>query len=369
MWQIVHQHPGPGPEMNTFQYEEEILPEDALHAAFRLRIRNSGSSGNFDDWFIDDVSLFAKAEPCTGLADCADVDDDGIRDDGCVWWICDHDACVSTAVVFADMGGQFGLCAPDGTPDANDRFHALNCFSDIGDNGSYNCEPDPPNALNVDTGGQFGSCDPDGVCDANDAFAALNAFGGVSPCTCPINPEPTVSMPETRVVGAAAISLVADRTQVRPGQRIVIDVLLDRPVNDLRGYQLHVAASGGLRGRLKLIDIGIAPPVSGAAHVFDGLGYWDAFNVRTGQMLAGLDTPGVAAPRGYLATFTFQASAEAQGRFSIEVLHDDGDTQQRTFLFPTHPTGRIVISSRPAVVEVIGQSATRTERVSRRSAK
>jgi hypothetical protein len=121
------------------------------------------------------------------LSDCADVDDDGVRDDACTWWSCSGGGCQGQPVPFADLGGAFGACPPDGVTDGNDRFHALNCFAntDVAGDSGYPCEAAPPQAYNVDAGGPFGDCLPDGVCDANDAFHALNAFDGSSTCTCP----------------------------------------------------------------------------------------------------------------------------------------------------------------------------------------
>jgi hypothetical protein len=124
---------------------------------------------------------------CTAFEECADGDGDGIRDDNCMWWACRSGLCAATPVTFADVGGPFGHCPPDGTADGHDRFHALNCFSNQGTAGQagYPCEAAPPLAFNADAGGPFGSCAPDGVCDGHDAFHALHAFAGSTTCSCP----------------------------------------------------------------------------------------------------------------------------------------------------------------------------------------
>ncbi len=303
---------------------------------------------------------------CSGISDCADLDMNGIRDDNCLWWACTAGQCLSTEIPFGDMGGQFGLCPPDGTADGNDRFHALNCFSDTDPDGGggYTCEQDPPTAFNVDAGGQFGSCNPDGVCDGNDAFAALNAFGNTTTCSCPLDGSPAPDAPtaETRALPPATqrstLKLSTSRTTASPGDIVEIDVLLGAPLADLRGYQLHLAASGGKRGALELIDIaiprlGVQDPVSGQA-LFDDA--WTAFNLSVSQMLAGTDRPGVAAPAGtYLATFTYRVSDDARGRFIVEALHDASDDAQRTYLFPTAAHGRIdVVSANAAVITIDG---------------
>jgi hypothetical protein len=334
--------------------------------------------------------------PCHTFAECADADGDAIRDDNCVWWSCDCGVCSGTDLVFADMGGAFGDCLPDHTVDGNDRFHALNCFSNQGvtPGSPYPCEPGPPASTNVDAGGPFRACCPDGVCDANDAMQALHTFSDENPCTCPANfacpcPIPTAGIclgngqsctsdddcgggdchlvmcplgpqPEApsgspidwpRVVDRSAVRLVGDRSEAAPGDLIDVDVYLKDAVADLQGYQLHVEAAGGKRGALELVDVAIDER---REHVFAGLAGWRAFNVHTRQMLAGLDSPGVATrPGAYLATFTFQASPDAAGTFSVELLHDNRDPAQRTFIFPTPPGAKIEVESAAAAVVII----------------
>ncbi len=295
---------------------------------------------------------------CATLADCADIDGNGIRDDNCIWWLCDHGACAATDIPFADMGGQFGECPPDNAPDGNDRFHALNCFADLAANGEpgYPCEDDSPNALNVDAGGPFGDCAADGVCDGNDAFHALNAFGGASPCSCPLDGGPTPEFAPHQTE-SASVSLRAHDTVIRQGETIEVEVRLATPLHDLRGYQLHLGVSGGTSGTLELIDVAVDhPTVFDRGGRADGVARgtpWSAFNLTTGQVVVGLDSPGVTVEPGTLARFSFKASARATGRFTIDILHDGADPTQRTFLFPTPATGRIGIDdSKPLIVAV-----------------
>ncbi len=278
------------------------------------------------------------------IAECADLDSNLIRDDGCVWWDCVFEVCVPTAVVFADMGGQFGVCPPDGAADNNDRSHALNCFADVTPGGgAYLCEDAPPVAYNVDAGGPFGDCNPDGVCDGNDAFHALNAFGGSSRCTCPLDGAPTPQFElGKQAIERARVTLETTPTVITPCALVEIDVYLDTPLDDLRGYQLHLGVAGGLRGQLELIDISI----DGAA-VFDGHGPWTAFNVETGQMVAGLDQAGIHVEPGYLATFTYRATCDARGEFTVELHADRHDRRSRTFLMPTFPAHLLEIDSLP----------------------
>jgi hypothetical protein len=275
---------------------------------------------------------------------CADQNGDGVRDSNCMWWTVSGSNCSGTPIVFGDMGGFNGACPPDGTADLNDRFHALNCFSNVNVSGSppYPCEANPPAALNVDAGGSFGDCSPDGVCDGNDAFHALDAFDGSTLCSCPADggPSPDApSAPGRRV--SAAVALRSPTRHIRGGDRVQVEVRLASAVADLRGYQLHLGVRGGARGELALVDAAVHEAKD---HVFAGLGAWQAFNRQAGQLVSGVDSPGSAAPGGaYLATFTYQASPDAEGEFAVELLHGAPINENRSFLFATHSAQRIDI--------------------------
>jgi hypothetical protein len=290
--------------------------------------------------------------PC--IIPCGDANNNGVSDNSCMYFNCELDSCIATPRHYADMGGFNGACPPDGACDGNDRFHALNCFSNLDTGGpgtSYPCESSPPQALNVDAAKLGAPCLPDGVCDGNDAFAALNCFSQATTCHCN-GPAPDMPGKPERPLGSTGLSARASAAQVAPGETVLVDVHLDGAVKDLRGYQLHVLASGGEAGRLELIDISVRAADDRA---FAGLPAWEAFNVGRGQMVAGLDSAGIAVPAGaYLATFTYRASEDAAGEFSIDVLADDSDETQRTWLFPTPEQGWIEVpSTSPAVVEVV----------------
>ncbi len=62
-WVLVNQHLGSGPDMNTFEEVTYFLPPDAYHSGFRLRFRNTATSGAFDDWFVDNVSVDVNFPP------------------------------------------------------------------------------------------------------------------------------------------------------------------------------------------------------------------------------------------------------------------------------------------------------------------
>jgi outer membrane protein assembly factor BamB len=300
-----------------------------------------------------------ECDACAALSDCSDGDGDGIRDDNCVWWSCAAGHCAGSEIVFADLGGFSGACPPDGTADINDRFHALNCFSDVNTSGAsgYPCEEAPPAAFNGDAGGAFGDCDPDGVCDGHDAFHALNAFQGTTTCSCldTAGPGPAPARPSAKrelvVEGRAAILLKPRDERIRSGGAVVVDVYLENALPDLRGYQLHLGVRGGHSGDLVLADMTIQDRPD---HVFAGLGYWSAFNRRTAQMVAGLDSAGVATgAQAYLASFMIRSSPDAEGTFAIELLADESDTSHRTFLFPSPARDKITIKgAAPAIITV-----------------
>ena len=69
-WQQIQQYLGSGPDMTEFEEEQIVLPNDACHKAFRLRIRSTGTNGPFDDWFVDNISISLPYI-------CGDVDNNG----------------------------------------------------------------------------------------------------------------------------------------------------------------------------------------------------------------------------------------------------------------------------------------------------
>jgi len=54
-WNELNRHLGSGPDMTEYEEIELQLPQDAMHAGFRLRIRCTATSGPYDDWFVDDI--------------------------------------------------------------------------------------------------------------------------------------------------------------------------------------------------------------------------------------------------------------------------------------------------------------------------
>jgi hypothetical protein len=281
---------------------------------------------------------------CSIASNCADTDQSGVRDNNCEWWECAEGACAGTTLAqFADMGGAFGACPPDSFANIHDRNHSLSCFA-----GTNPCD-----SINIDAGGAFGACPPDGFCNIHDANHALAAFAGTTTCSCPAPPMPES---EPVVAGTATIRMTASTRAARPGDEIVVRVFVNSTDAELRSYQLDVEVSGGSSGQLGLLDVEIEPRKDWIFARGDGV--FDAFNVTSGQMLAGLEEDdGVnVADGGYLATYTYRVSKDAVGTFLIDLQHE-GDAQ--AFLVAPQ-NGMIGIATvSPAVVKIATPSRRR----------
>lgn len=57
VWIELDRKPGSGPDTTTFQQSTLTLPDAALHSNFQFRFSNTGTTGPFDDWFVDDVQV------------------------------------------------------------------------------------------------------------------------------------------------------------------------------------------------------------------------------------------------------------------------------------------------------------------------
>ncbi len=57
VWHLLNQHLGDGDDMTEYEEVKLQLPADAYHAGFRVMFRNIGTSGNYDDWFVDDIYI------------------------------------------------------------------------------------------------------------------------------------------------------------------------------------------------------------------------------------------------------------------------------------------------------------------------
>ncbi len=263
------------------------------------------------------ATLFDACTPdCKAAADCADVDDNGVRDDACMWWDCVAGFCHGVDVDYGDVGGGFLQCSPDRAADGHDHFHALDCFAVWdGLDGPYPCT-----TMNVDIAGKDTPCVPDGLCDVNDAVAAMDVFGDISPCGCSQGPAPT---PPAVVLGKAVLTVDAASDTLSAGDVVRVDVVVSASAA-LRAYQLDPIVRGGTHGSLTLVDMTVEPRDDAVLPAAS----WRAFNLERGQMMAGHFEPSERR-QGYLASLFFQATPDAAGRFVIDLRHTAarGDTQ------------------------------------------
>ena len=213
------------------------------------------------------------------------------------------------------------------------------------------------------------------ACSLADALHALTCFAGDNTCTCPPSPSPEQG---PTVGGSTVLRAVADARSIKAGSEVQVRIFVDEPLEALFGYQLTAVVSGGRKGSLDLVDIAIEdrrdavyaprspriairgsdqsafttshPSLTPTAALFQ------AFNVETAQMLAGnFDGPVSTPADGYLATFTYRASADAVGTFVIDIVR--GDVIQ-TLLVGADQNEQIVVSgTRPAVIVVTAGSA------------
>lgn len=174
-WQLINEYAGDGPDMTVFQEANVILPTTALHSAFRLRFRNSGTSGAFDDWFVDDVQLIDIGLPsdcngneipddqemagCPGIPACDDCNNNMILDE------CD----------IADCGGSpaCGDCNVNGIPDECDLADCVG--SPDCDDCNANGMPDACDIADGTATDNNGNLVPDS-CES--AAPLVNALGG-----------------------------------------------------------------------------------------------------------------------------------------------------------------------------------------------
>ncbi len=290
---------------------------------------------------------------CDAAQDCGDrldnatgnLPSDGIRDDNCVWVGCDFPpdgSCNLIDIIFADAGGDFGACSPNGFCNFHDRNHVLTCFG-----GTNLCDD-----INMDLGGSYGACPPDGYCNIHDANHALTCFAGTNSCSCPGGSPAAMQGPGDG--GATGLVAVPVPASVAPNVRRV-RIFTTGAVADIQGYQLDPIVSGGTGGQLELLDITIEPR---ADFVFAGrTDTYEAFNLTNGQMLCGLDGDGVATTGpAYLATYTYRVPLTAAGDFVLDIRRDEAAGDQ-TFMIASG-NGRIevsattpgVVSASPAVV-------------------
>lgn len=56
-WTTLNHHPGDGTDMSSYAFVSVPVPAEGYHSGFRLRFRNTATSGDLDDWFVDDIQV------------------------------------------------------------------------------------------------------------------------------------------------------------------------------------------------------------------------------------------------------------------------------------------------------------------------
>jgi hypothetical protein len=179
------------------------------------------------------------------------------------------------------------------------------------------------------------SCVPDQDVNLDDILAVLDAFAGFPyPCSNPCSSGSPMGPGEGEgpmgPESVATVTLTADEEAIRAGHVVNVEVTVTSAETALRGYQVELPVSGGTSGSLVLEDISI--DAQAADFLFHGLSYVSAFNESKGQMTAALSEGSAGASSAkHLATFTYRASNDASGEFTITLgtsailLRDEGN--------------------------------------------
>ncbi|MFH2056512.1 MAG: C25 family cysteine peptidase [bacterium] len=56
-WVVLNTHLGSGPDMTEFETVTIPVPLDGYHSLFQIRFSNTATSGDYDDWFVDDIRI------------------------------------------------------------------------------------------------------------------------------------------------------------------------------------------------------------------------------------------------------------------------------------------------------------------------
>ena len=249
---------------------------------------------------------------CDGLKDCLDPDclpdplccqSDGECDDSdvCTCDECDEptQACNFPSRTYGDV---FPLeCNGTGIVDIDDVVCVLNGFA---------------NFAVCPTGDIFPCPSNNGLIDIDDVVAVLNAFAGIDPCCSGGGASPGGPMAPGPILLPAAITLVANPTTIAPGASATVEGFISG-ASDLRGYQVALSVTGGTSGTLDVetLSIDIVRP----NYVFSGLSNVTALDESGVRLGGALYSGGVnTGSNKYLGTFTFRASSDADGTFTVD---------------------------------------------------
>jgi len=248
----------------------------------------------------------------------------------------------TTCVTDAECGSTPGSCVlgwgpPNGFTNADDLVAAISVFSAFGPNWVNPVEPGPmatPQVADITWVDLFGWT-PDSRSNASDVQQIGLAFQGrpypyIDPADCldlaASAPEGGDSVPEEGMMGGemdgpltfGGMTIVPSTDLIQANQTVDVEVFADT-VENLGAYQVSIEVTGGSAGSLELeavsIDTGRADFVFASASVSSGT------SMNGASLMAVLMNPGgwVFEGPAYLGRFTYRASPDAGGVFTVSV--------------------------------------------------
>lgn len=118
---------------------------------------------------------------------------------------------------------------------------------------------------------------------------------------------------------APAISLVTKQSNVMPGGQVAVEVFVSS-VQDLAAYEIRLNVMGGESGTLTLKKITVDQQRADYVFKNAGVQILDAVDMtqqRVGMVRFGGGSTVPAGQQAYLATFVFEVSPDATGKFAI----------------------------------------------------
>lgn len=181
-------------------------------------------------------------------------------------------------------------------------------------------------------------CGGNGIIDIDDLLQMLDAFAGL-PSPCPACDGsggacgaaraaaggPGVESAKISSLSSAQITLSADKAVGERGKLFQVDVYASDVVH-LRSYHIGVEVTGGRSGHLDLESVSVDR--QRPDYVFPGQESVVLLVDKARKTLDVIQLDGQAAATGrvYLGTFSFRPSAEAHGRFQVDLQPQDGAT-------------------------------------------
>jgi len=115
-WVELRRHAGADPDMSSFREVSTVLPADAYHDRFRMRIFNNADMGFLDDWFVDDISIEHSPQITVTLSESFSVSQP-------------PDAITQAAMTISNTGASDLLYSIDILPDFSQSEPYLQAFS------------------------------------------------------------------------------------------------------------------------------------------------------------------------------------------------------------------------------------------------